>query len=175
MQEISFVPSAKPIHHAPSFLHGDEYDYVRKGLEIIRCWVYLHITIKLFWENWSHLSHVLSPCVLKLKLFFVRTITPSLLILYLPPWQRRLCFWWCWFVCLSVCGQHYSKSYERIGMKFYGGILGSTMKNWLYFGGDLDILRWVNEQNNAIIVVAYPDCGAGNDPKLFFFFFFFFF
>ena len=33
------------------------------------------------------------------------------------------------FVCLSVCGQHYSKSYERIGMKFYGGVLGSTMKN----------------------------------------------
>ena len=24
------------------------------------------------------------------------------------------------FVCLFVCGQHYSKSYERIGMKFYG-------------------------------------------------------
>ena len=24
------------------------------------------------------------------------------------------------FVCLSVCGQHYSKRYERIGMKFYG-------------------------------------------------------
>ena len=22
----------------------------------------------------------------------------------------------------------------------------------------------------TIIVVAYPDCGAGNDPKLFFFF-----
>ena len=33
------------------------------------------------------------------------------------------------FVCLSVCGQHYSKSYERTGMKFYGGILGSTRKN----------------------------------------------
>ena len=34
-------------------------------------------------------------------------------------------------VCLSVClcGQHYSKSYERIGMKFYGGVLGNTMKN----------------------------------------------
>ena len=32
-------------------------------------------------------------------------------------------------VCLSVCGQHYSKSYERIGMKFYGGVLGSTVKN----------------------------------------------
>ena len=33
------------------------------------------------------------------------------------------------FVCLSVCGQHYSKSYERIGMKCYGGVLGSTIKN----------------------------------------------
>ena len=32
-------------------------------------------------------------------------------------------------VCLSVCGQHYSKSYERIGVKFYGGVLGSIMKN----------------------------------------------
>ena len=24
----------------------------------------------------------------------------------------------CLFVCLSVCGQHYLKSYEQIGMKF---------------------------------------------------------
>ena len=31
--------------------------------------------------------------------------------------------------CLSVCGQHYSKSYEWIGEKFYGEVLGSTMKN----------------------------------------------
>ena len=54
-------------------------------------------------------------------------------------------------------------------MKFYGGVLGSTMKNWLNFGGDLGILRWVYEQKNTIIVVAYPDRGAGNDPKLFFF------
>ena len=54
-------------------------------------------------------------------------------------------------------------------MKFYGVlVLGSTMKNWLNFGGDLGILRWVNEQKNTIIVVAYPDRGAGNDPKLFF-------
>ena len=30
--------------------------------------------------------------------------------------------------CLFVCGQHYSKRYEWIGMKFYGGVLGSTMK-----------------------------------------------
>ena len=52
-------------------------------------------------------------------------------------------------------------------MKFYGGVLGSTMKNWLNFGGDLGILRWVNEQKSTIMVVAYPDRGAGNDPKIF--------
>ena len=49
-------------------------------------------------------------------------------------------------VGLSVCGQHYSKSYERIGMKFYGGVLGSTTKNQLNVGGDLGVLRGVNEQ-----------------------------
>ena len=35
----------------------------------------------------------------------------------------------CLSVCLFVCEQHYSKSYERIGMKFYGRVLSSTMKN----------------------------------------------
>ena len=45
------------------------------------------------------------------------------------------------FVCLSVCGQQISKRYEWIGIKFYGGVLGSTMKNWLNFVGDLGILR----------------------------------
>ena len=60
-------------------------------------------------------------------------------------------------------------------MKFYGGVQSSTRKNWLNSGGDLDIVRWVNEQKNTIIVVAYPDRGAGNDPELVFFFFFFFF
>ena len=45
------------------------------------------------------------------------------------------------FVCLSVCGQHDSKSYKRIGLKFEGGVLGSTVKNYLNFGGDLGILR----------------------------------
>ena len=44
-------------------------------------------------------------------------------------------------VCLFVCGQHCSKSYKWIGMKIYGGVLGSTMKNRLNFGGDLGILR----------------------------------
>ena len=35
----------------------------------------------------------------------------------------------CLSVCLFNCGQHYSKSYERIGMTFYGGVLGSTVQN----------------------------------------------
>ena len=81
----------------------------------------------------------------------------------------------CLFVCLFVCGQYYSTSYERIGMIFYGRVLSSTSKNWLNFGGDLGIVRWVNEKKNTVIVVAYPDRGEGNDPEPFFFFFFFFF
>ena len=60
-------------------------------------------------------------------------------------------------------------------MKFYERVLSSTRKNWLNFGGDLGIVRWVNEQKNNVIVVAHPDRGAGNDPEPFFFFFFFFF
>ena len=61
-------------------------------------------------------------------------------------------------------------------MTFYGGVQSSTRKNWLKFGGDLGSVRWVNEQTNTVIVVAYPDSGAGNDPepRTFFFFFFFF-
>ena len=35
----------------------------------------------------------------------------------------------CLSVCLFVYEQHYSKSYERIGMKFYGRVLSSTSKN----------------------------------------------
>ena len=58
-------------------------------------------------------------------------------------------------------------------MKFYGQVLSSTSKNWLNFGGDLGIVRWVNEQKNTVIVVTYPDRGEGNDPEPFFFFFFF--
>ena len=75
-------------------------------------------------------------------------------------------------VCLSV-DNITQKVMIRIGMKFYGRVLSSTRKNWLNFGGDLGILRWVNEQKNTVIVVAYPDRGAGNDPEPFFFFFFF--
>ena len=44
-------------------------------------------------------------------------------------------------VCLFVGVQHYSKSYEWPKMKFYGGILGGIVKNWLKFGGVLHITR----------------------------------
>ena len=60
-------------------------------------------------------------------------------------------------------------------MKFYLGVQSSTRKNWLNFGGDLGIVRWVNEQKNTIIVVAYPDRGAGNDPEPIIFYFYLFF
>ena len=46
-------------------------------------------------------------------------------------------------ICLFIC--LWTKNYEWIGMKFYGGALGSTVKKWLNFGGDLGMLRWVNE------------------------------
>ena len=89
--------------------------------------------------------------------------------LFLPPRQKEVMLLVV-FLCLSlvsqsVCGQHYSKCYEWIGMKFYEGVLSSTMKNWLNFGGELGLLRWENEQNNTIIAVGWPDRDAGNDPE----------
>ena len=56
------------------------------------------------------------------------------------------------------------KVINRLGWNFME-VLGTTVKNWLNFGGDMGILRWVNEQKNTIIVVAYPDRGTGYDPK----------
>ena len=40
-----------------------------------------------------------------------------------------VCLSVCLSVCLFVCEQHYSKSYKRIGMKFYGLVWSSTSKN----------------------------------------------
>ena len=118
------------------------------------------------WKSMQHpgvcWGHLLVPWLL-LLLLLITSLAKEVMFLV-----RLVCL----SVCLSVPGQHYSKSYERIRMKFYGGVLGSAMKNWLNFGGDLGILRWVNEQKNTIIVVAYPDRGACNDPKPFFFFLF---
>ena len=47
----------------------------------------------------------------------------------------------CSSVCLFVCEQHYSQYYEQIVVKFCGEVLGGTMKNSLYFGGDHGLLR----------------------------------
>ena len=44
-------------------------------------------------------------------------------------------------VCLYVSVQHYSTSYEWIAMKFYGRVLGGTIKNRLHFAGHLGLLR----------------------------------
>ena len=50
-------------------------------------------------------------------------------------------------------------------MTFYVEVWGGKRKNWLNFGGDLRVLRRVNEQNNTIIVAACSKWGAGNDPE----------
>ena len=49
-------------------------------------------------------------------------------------------------VCLSVCLWTALLSYEQITMKFYEGVQGGKMNTWLNFGGDLGLLKWVNEQ-----------------------------
>ena len=40
-----------------------------------------------------------------------------------------VCLFVCLFVCLWTTFNDYSKSYERIRMKFYGRVLSSTRKN----------------------------------------------
>ena len=51
-------------------------------------------------------------------------------------------------------------------MKLYDGVWGGTMKNWLKFGCDPGLFKWVNEQKStAILFGACPDRGAGNDPE----------
>ena len=102
--------------------------------------------------------------------------------LFLPPWQIKggyvfgsvglsVCLSVCVSVCLSV-DNITQNVMNGFGWNFMDWSLSSTRKNWLNFGGDLGIVRWVNEQKNTIIVVAYPDRGEGNDPEPFFFFFF---
>ena len=54
----------------------------------------------------------------------------------LPPLAKSYVFG---CIGLSV-GEHYSKSYERIGIKFYGGVMIFTIKNSLNFCGDEGLL-----------------------------------
>ena len=60
--------------------------------------------------------------------------------LFLPPWQKEVMFL-VTLVCLHVCEQHYSKSYKRITVKFYGWVRDGERKNSLNFGRDLGLLR----------------------------------
>ena len=52
-------------------------------------------------------------------------------------------------------------------MKLCEHIWNDTMKNSRNFGDDLGFLRWVNEQRNTMIVVAWPVHGAGTAPEAF--------
>ena len=65
----------------------------------------------------------------------------------------------CLSVCLFVCEQYDSNSYEQIAMKFYGGVWGGKLNKWLNFGGDLS--KWV-KKNEYSCSMAW--C-AGNDPE----------
>ena len=82
----------------------------------------------------------------------------------------------CLSVCLFVClwTTLLKKLWTDWDDILWRGPGYSTMKNWLNCGGDLGILRWVNEQKKpTIIVVAYTDCGVGKWSKTFIFFFVF--
>ena len=51
--------------------------------------------------------------------------------LFVTSLAKEVIFWGA-LVCLSVClsvDNITQKCYERIGLKFYGGVLGSTVKN----------------------------------------------
>ena len=42
---------------------------------------------------------------------------------------------------------------------------GWDKEELINIGGNMGLLRCVNEKNNSVIVVACPDRGAGNDPE----------
>ena len=54
-------------------------------------------------------------------------------------------------VCLFLCLQAtFLKKLKWIVMKFYGVVRGGKKNNWLTFGSNLDLPRWVNEQKLKI-------------------------
>ena len=67
------------------------------------------------------------------------------------------------FVCLFVCYQHCSKSYERIAMKFYGGVRGGKRNKWLNLGGDLDHHADCPIRSHTV-VVTWRHRGEGTLP-----------
>ena len=86
-------------------------------------YIYALIKTKCRWKSWNTMFTTWIPTDYPYMI-------NNWILTSLPPWQRGYVFGSVGlFVCLSVCGQHYSKCSKRIGMKFYGGVLGSTMKN----------------------------------------------
>ena len=98
------------------------------------------------------------PTSIRIKITIITSLAKEIMFLV-----ALVCLFVCLFVCLSV--DNITPKVTPKVMKFYGEVLDSTLKTWLNFGGDLGILRWVNEQKSTITVVAYPDHGASNDPK----------
>ena len=52
-------------------------------------------------------------------------------------------------VCLSVCKQHYPKSFERVAMKFYGGVKGARYNKELVIGGSYKVSRSAKKNKNS--------------------------
>ena len=76
-------------------------------------------------DHCQHLTQDMLPLLFLGTLFCVITSLAKEVMFLVALVSLSVCL----FVCLFVCEQHYSKSYERIGMKFYGRVLSSTRKN----------------------------------------------
>ena len=90
----------------------------------------LEVGTKRYLER-AKLSFLLCPIFLSCLVMNKICLNQKILI---PPWQKKVMFLVelvCLSVCLFDCGQHYSKNYKRIMMKFCGGVLGGTIKNSL--------------------------------------------
>ena len=61
-------------------------------------------------------------------------------------------------VCVSVCFQHYSKSYERIVLKFVGGIQGDKRNRWLDFWLAMWITIWAWQSFARSECLEYNGC-----------------
>ena len=74
----------------------------------------------------------------------------------LPP-QRRLCFRLCWF----ICDQLYTKSYERIWIKFSGKVRYNIRTNWLDFVSNQDSKKFLKNFLRFLYHCAIGECPRG--------------
>ena len=80
--------------------------------------------------------------------------------------KRRLYFGWCWFVCLSVCLwttllKTLWTDWDEILWRDPGWYNEELFKFW-WWSRSSQMNEWAK---NTIIALAWPDCGAGNDPE----------